>query len=306
MEYRAISADCHVIEPAGTFVDRVPAKLRDSAPKIVPTDDGANGWQIEDAPATSFGLDSAAIWTYEEYQRSGLRHEDTARGAWDPKAHVEDMRKDGVDASVLYPGMGLRLYNMKDQELRQACMRAWNDWLAEFCSHDRARLIGPPMLPTEEDDIQVAVRELERNVKEHNVCTAQLNIFPLKRFWEPYYDPDLKMVSSEGRIGWLPHFAVRADESYRRHRHWLKFKLKRLPSDYLKTNLYSTFIEDRLGILAREIIGTDTLMWSSDYPHSDSTWPNSQAQNEKQFEGVSPEDKRKMLAGNAVRLYRLD
>ena len=366
MEYQAISADCHVIEPAGTFVDRVPAKLRDRAPKIVPTDDGANGWQVEDAPATSFGLDSAAIWTYEEYQRGGLRHEDTARGAWDPKAHVEAMRKDGVDASVLYPGVGLRLYNMKDQELRQACMQAWNDWLAEFCSHDRARLIGPPLLPTEEDDIQVAVRELERNVKEHNVRTAQLNIFPWKRFWEPYYDPlweaaqsmgiplafhrgvqrpfalgsqrdgpwmanqvmrdfsytmpfadlifggvfdrfpDLKMVSSEGRIGWLPHFAVRADESYRRHRHWLKFKLKRLPSDYLKTNLYSTFIEDRLGILAREIIGTDTLMWSSDYPHSDSTWPNSQAQNEKQFEGVSPEDKRKMLAGNAVRLYRLD
>ena len=365
MEYHVISADCHVIEPPGTFVERVPKRLRDRVPRIVPTPDGANGWQFGDEPPRSFGLDSAAIFKYEDYKRSGLRHEDTARGAWDPKAHVEDMRKDGVDASVLYPGVGFRLYNLEDPEIRQACMRAYNDWIAEFCSHDPDRLIGPPMLPAEEDDIAIAVAELDRTAKARNIRSAQVPIFPWRRFYDTFYDPlweaaqsmgvsicfhrgvlrpfalgaqrdgpfmanqvmrdfsytmpfadlifggvfdrfpDLNIVSAEGRIGWLAHFAIRADESYRRHRHWSGLTLKRMPGEYLNTNLYSTFIEDRLGIETREITGCDTFMWSSDYPHSDSSWPDSRKLNEEQFVGVPGEERRKMLAGNAVRLYGL-
>jgi hypothetical protein len=46
-------------------------------------------------------------------------------------------------------------------------------------------------------------------------------------------------------------------------------------------------------------------MWSSDYPHSDSTWPHSTKIIEEQFEGVPMEDKYKMIAGNAISLYRL-
>lgn len=118
--------------------------------------------------------------------------------------------------------------------------------------------------------------------------------------------PRLKFVSGEGRTGWLAHFAERADASYERHRHWQHFTLQRRPSDYLRENVYSTFIEERLGILTRDLIGEDNQMWSSDYPHSDSTWPRSQEIIEKQFEGVPEDVKRKMLAGNAVRLYHLN
>ncbi len=365
MEYNVISADCHVIEPPDTFDQRMPARLRERAPRIVAVSDGGEGWEVEGEQAHSFGLDTAAIFSYERYTPGGLSFSEVARGGWDPKAHLDDMRADGVDASVLYPGMGLRLYNLKDAELRLACIRAWNDWMAEFCSHDRSRLVGPPMLPTEEEDIAVAVAELERNVKEHRVVTAQMPIFPYRRYYEPYYDPlwhaaqsmnvslaihrglqrpfalghsregpwmanqvmrdfsytmpiadllfggvfdrfpDLKIVSAEGRIGWLGHFVVRADESYRRHRHWLHFEMKRSPGEYVRENVYSTFIEDRLGIEMRETIGVDNQMWSSDYPHSDSSWPNSQRLIRDQLEGVSDEDKRKLLSENAARLYRL-
>ena len=56
----------------------------------------------------------------------------------------------------------------------------------------------------------------------------------------------------------------------------------------------------------RELIGVDSQMWSSDYPHSDSTWPNSLKSLDEQFEGVPAEDRYKMVAGNAVRLYKLN
>ncbi len=366
MDYRVISADCHVLEPPDTFTDRVPAKLRDRAPRIAAAAEGGEGWQVEGEQVHSFGLDSATVFgAYENYKQRGLRFKDVAKGGWDPKVHLADMRKDGVDASVLYPGVGFRIYNMKDRELRLACMRAWNDWLAEFCSYDPARLIGPPMLPTEEDDIAVAVAKLERRVREHKIRTAQVPIFPWRRYYEPFYDPlwaaaerlgipiaihrglqrpfawgstregpwmanqvmrdfsytmpiadlifggvfdrfpKLVIVSAEGRIGWLAHFVVRADESYRRHRHWLKASLRRMPSEYVKSNVYSTFIEDRLGITQRGIIGVDNQMWSSDYPHSDSSWPHSKELNRVQLRGLPQAEKRKLLAENAVRLYRL-
>ncbi len=117
--------------------------------------------------------------------------------------------------------------------------------------------------------------------------------------------PRLRIVSGEGRIGWLIHFVQRADESYRRHRHWTNFHLSKLPSETVRESVYSTFIEDRMGVLMREYIGVENNMWSSDYPHSDSTWPNSQMRIEEQFQGVPEDDKRKMLAGNAARLYKL-
>ena len=367
MEYQVISADSHINEPPGTFVDRVPAKLRDRAPHVVETPDGGQGWQFPDSKASSFGLSTAAQWTYKNYRPSGLRFEEIIKGSWDPAEHVKDMKADGCDASVLYFGVAAGCYNMKDPELRVASLRAYNDWLGEFCSHDRRRLIGPPLLPTEEETIEPALEELQRNVKEHEIITAQVPIFPWRRYFDSFYDPlwamaqetqmpiafhrglqrpfafgspseggpwmanqvmrdfsytmpvadlifggvfdrfpDLKVVASEGRTGWLVHFVQRADESYRRHRHWLKAELKRIPSDYLKENVYSTFIEDRVGVLLREMIGIDNQMWSSDYPHSDSTWPRSQEAIDLQFEGVPDSDRRKMLAENAVRLYRLN
>ena len=370
MEYRVISADSHINEPPDTFVDRVPAKLRDIAPKVVEAPDGGEGWVFDGRPLTSFGLTSAAVAKGkvrgpEDYIPSGLRFEDVGKGSWDPKAHVEDMERDGVDASVLYFGMAVSCYNTENGELRRACLRAYNDWLAEFCSADPERLIGVAMLPSEEETIEPAIEELHRTLA-MGYKSVQVPIFPHKRYHDPFYDPlwaaveeagvpiavhrglnrtgifgavrggpwmsnqvqrdftyampigdlifgrvfdrfpKLKFVSGEGRTGWLSFFTQRADESFRRHRFWIGQELDRLPSDYVKANVFSTFIEDRLGILTRDLIGTENQMWSSDYPHSDTTWPNSQQIIEEQFEGVPAGVKRAMLAGNATRLYGLN
>jgi uncharacterized protein len=372
MKYDVISADSHINEPPGTWMERVPAKFKDAAPRIVTTSDGGEGWKFPDEPQVhSFGLVSATLQrgearAPERYIPSGLKFDEVARGSWDPRQHVEDMRTDGCDASIVYFGVAASMYNIKERDLRLACFRAFNDWLGEFCSYDPIRLMGPPLLPVEEESTQDALDELHRNIERWHIRSAQIPIFPWKRYHDKFYDPlwalaqeldlplafhrglnrpfafgapsqggpwmanqvmrdfsysmpladivfggvfdrfpNLKIVSAEGRTGWLIHFVQRADESLRRHGPWLNVKLNRLPSDCVKHNIYSTFIDDRAGILMRELIGVDTQMWSSDYPHSDSTWPNSMKIIEEQFEGVPAGDKHKMIAGNAVGLYKL-
>ena len=66
-----------------------------------------------------------------------------------------------------------------------------------------------------------------------------------------------------------------------------------------------TFISDKPGVEMRHHIGLDNIMWSSDYPHPDSTWPESQKVIEWQMEGVPDDDRRKIVCDNAVRLYHL-
>src|SRR5215469_9227560 len=119
MKYNVISADSHISEPPETWIERVPQKFRDLAPRIVATPDGGEGWKFPDEThIASFGLGSATLQKGvirgpEQYIASGLRFEDMARGSWDPKQHLEDMKTDGCDASVLYIGVAAGVYNIK-------------------------------------------------------------------------------------------------------------------------------------------------------------------------------------------------
>ncbi len=99
--------------------------------------------------------------------------------------------------------------------------------------------------------------------------------------------PRLKFVSVEGNIGWLGYFLEKSDRTYKRHRHWTKLDLPKPPSEYFHRQVYATFIEDKIGVKIRKDIGVDNLMWSSDYPHTDTTWPNSRQYIADTFEGVS-------------------
>lgn len=117
--------------------------------------------------------------------------------------------------------------------------------------------------------------------------------------------PNLKFVSAENDIGWIAHFMGRMDHAFERYGTMVKSKLKLKPSEYFQRQIHATFMDDAVGVANRSWIGTDNIMWSSDYPHSDSTWPHSQEVISKDFAGVSEEDKRKILVDNAVRLYKL-
>jgi len=123
--------------------------------------------------------------------------------------------------------------------------------------------------------------------------------------------PKLRIYWAENNIGWLPYYFEQIDHEYTVNRFWAERclglpQLKRLPSEYLKENAYWGFFEDYIGVKLRHEIGVDRIMWSTDFPHIVTRWPNSLKVLESQMTGVPPKEKRMMVADNAIRFFHLD
>jgi predicted TIM-barrel fold metal-dependent hydrolase len=123
--------------------------------------------------------------------------------------------------------------------------------------------------------------------------------------------PKLQIYWAENNVGWLPYFYEQIDHEYSVNRFWAERhlglpRLKRLPSEYLKEHAYWGFFEDHVGVQLRHEVGVDRIMWSTDFPHVVTRWPNSLAFLESQMAGVPQDERRKMVAGNAIKLFRLD
>ncbi|MBI3743193.1 MAG: amidohydrolase family protein, partial [Chloroflexi bacterium] len=89
---------------------------------------------------------------------------------------------------------------------------------------------------------------------------------------------DLKVISVENDLGWAPYLMQRMDYGQRRKggRRGTPFASGLTPSERFKRNVRCTFMTDSLGIKCLDLLGADVPMWATDYPHDDSTWPNSQ------------------------------
>jgi predicted TIM-barrel fold metal-dependent hydrolase len=246
------------------------------------------------------------------------------------------MELDGVAGEVLYPSQGLFYFRVSDTALMSAIFRAYNDWLAEFCRTDPARLKGIAMINL--DDVQEGIKELERAAR-LGLAGAMITEYPLehRRYDQPEYEPfgpppglgmplslhtatrrrgrfaeqatDLRDASSrstkafypalsmcdmifsgvferyprltvaivEFELSWAPHILSSMDYTYReRHGEAIyRFKDSMRPSDFFHRNVVLSFQEDAIGIRLRDAIGVDNMMWGSDYPHSESTFPQS-------------------------------
>ena len=115
--------------------------------------------------------------------------------------------------------------------------------------------------------------------------------------------PGLRFVSSEFNTGWIANWLERLDHSLYRSRSAAPDYLDLTPSEYWRRQFYATFEDDRHGILTRDTIGTNTLMWGNDFPHHDAVWPNSQRVLDEVFEGVPEEVRRETTVLNVARLY---
>ena len=115
--------------------------------------------------------------------------------------------------------------------------------------------------------------------------------------------PRLKLVLAEADTGWLPWLLERLDRGQLRYGAQNDISLKLKPSEYFHRNVSASFIMDRVGVFTRQFMGVDNLMWSSDYPHTDSTWPKSRESIAHDFAGVSETDMYKMTCTNAAKLY---
>jgi predicted TIM-barrel fold metal-dependent hydrolase len=118
--------------------------------------------------------------------------------------------------------------------------------------------------------------------------------------------PNLKVVCTEVEIGWVAPLFSRIDKYYRRFQKTMETPLTMKPSDYFRRQIYATFIDDPFGVKTYEDIGVNNFLWSTDYPHSASTWPNSQEAMTRMFATVPEPDLRKLARENAAHLYGLN
>ena len=117
--------------------------------------------------------------------------------------------------------------------------------------------------------------------------------------------PDLRLGLIESGVGWMPWAADYMDRTWRMQRHWTECQIKHTPSHYFDKNLYASFIHDPIGVELRHHPGGKNIMWSSDYPHSETTFPHSHKAIEDNFKGVPKPERDWIIAGCAEKFFGL-
>ena len=361
--YKIWSSDSHILEPGDLWEKRIDKGFKDKAPRIVREGD-LDQWYCEDVPFGAIGVNQQAGLRFEDSENLTLlgAMETVPLGGVDPDAHVKDMDLDGVEGGVLYPSQALTVWQVPASDLFSAICRAYNDYLADFCSgrpHPN-RLTGIAMVNV--DSVEDAVGEMQR-VAKMGMPGAMIAVRPLLRYNEAAYDnlwacaqdldmpislhtgtfrwrpgmastfhvdysnrdfdvrqclsdmimsgvferyPRLMVGAIEFEISWAPFFMTSMDFLYKDT--WLgrqvgRFTTDMLPSDFFRRNVFLGFQEDELGIALRHHVGVDNLLWGSDYPHAESTFPRSQQILEEIFHDVSEDEKSKIAGENTAKLY---
>lgn len=117
--------------------------------------------------------------------------------------------------------------------------------------------------------------------------------------------PQLRLVIVESGVGWMSWMAEYMDRTWEKQRYWTDSTLTEKPSFFMDRNVYGSFIHDRVGILNRNLPGGRNIMWSSDYPHSETTFPHSLHVIERDFAGIPEADINEIVYERAKRLYRV-
>ena len=199
---RLISADSHVMEPLDLWWNALGHKFGDRTPRYLNEYQGETGnffytgyqgwpvsWLRDNRPETE--------WAALEAAERGM-----AACGYDPQVRVQFQEEAGIEAEVLNPTRLMNVMRNPDPEVVQACSEVYNDWLAEFISHDRKRLVGVSAIPM--NDVDWAVRELERTTQKGLVsaminCQAPEGRLPYRdtsydRFWDVASQADVPIT----------------------------------------------------------------------------------------------------------------
>ena len=118
--------------------------------------------------------------------------------------------------------------------------------------------------------------------------------------------PTLQVSFVESGGSWLPAVMERMDEAQRQYGTWfLRPQLPMLPSEYVKRQVHVSFQHGRNVLSVLDICGLDALMWGSDYPHLEGTYPNTKQVLDSIFEGVSDAVRRAITGDNFAKLFRV-
>jgi predicted TIM-barrel fold metal-dependent hydrolase len=165
---RIFSADSHITEPPDCYTRFIDPAFREDAPHIVHHESKGDLYVIPGmnkpiaiGPLAAAGIPSDQLKTF------GKTFDQLHRSGWDPKARAADQVRDGVSGEILYPTVGMLICNHKDLAYKQACMDAYNCWIAEYCAEDPDRLfgLGQSALLSVEKGIDDLVRMKELGLK---------------------------------------------------------------------------------------------------------------------------------------------
>jgi predicted TIM-barrel fold metal-dependent hydrolase len=288
-------------------------------------------------------------------------------GGSDPRARLVDMDAEGIDQAVLFPSIGLYFWALDDAPVAAALARAYNDWLADYCSADPARLFGAAMLPMQ--DPSAAVAELHRAVVElgfpaafvrPNPCMGRslphaayeplwsaaedlgvpvgihegssvivptlgsdrpFNPLVLHAVSHPFEEmlacaqliafgvlerhPGLQVIFLESGGGWVPFWLERLDEETSSFRGFCP-EMRLDPSEYFARQCTVSYEVDEATLPAlAPFIGAERIVWGSDYPHHDATFPGAVDALWATIAPLVPADQARILGANARRVYRL-
>jgi len=284
------------------------------------------------------------------------------RGARDLALRAEDMDRDGVDAELVFPSLGLMLPRIDDREAQVTACRIYNDWAWDYTAQMRDRLIPAAMIPC--IDFDDALAECKRTATKGFAafCLWEgLNNYNDSR-WDPIFayaaemkiplvfhtgvgdiniralkgpggalfnytrqmndavdiitqlvaggvldrNPQAHILFAEHSAGWLWGLAERMDEVYQGHAASIDPKLSRLPSQIVRDQVHCALQNDTGSIATRRGVGVGALLFATDYPHSEGTFPFSKGVVDRMMSehpDCSMDEFIDILGGNAATLF---
>jgi predicted TIM-barrel fold metal-dependent hydrolase len=365
MKYLYNSADNHIDSrwlPANLWQERIDAKFREQAPRVVETPEGTRWiWEGKVRGDAADGQSNAQLL------KSFFPTADVPPGALPPSN--PELLLHHMDLAKIYAGVyygDTRKWGIEDQALRLAVFKVYNDFMLELSSHSPDRLVMLPNLPTFAPELCRA--ELERVISkgakavEFGCFDVGVPIFD--EAWEEVFavaaeagvplcchigdragvsyppnergssfahfstspfalakqipqfvfsgvfdrHPKLHVSVAECRIGWLPFLISWMDRQARVRAPDPTVPLKQLPSEYVKNNMSFTFEEDYVGA---RMIAFDwayikhSIVWGSDYPHEQGTWPDAGKAIDIMFADVPADLKHEILFDRTARLFNV-
>lgn len=385
-QFKVIDTDTHVIEPYDLWTSRVSVeKYGDKVPHVRWDDDlEEDAWFFGDKRVGAAAAAAQAGWS-EYPPKHPRRLADVDPATWDASERLNIMDKYGIWAQVLYPnvaGFGAgKMLTIGDSELMLECVRAYNDFLAEYASVDPRRFVPIMALPFW--DLDATEKEMARAAglgHKGVIMTGEPFFWGMPKIADPHWDrlwaaaeeaglsvnfhigsgdmsifdrayegagehanyagfgvqfgignvsvianlicggvchrfPELKFVSVESGVGWLPYALHHLDWQWKNcgvPQEHPEYDL--LPSEYFKRQMFGCFwFEDATVKAAIDQLGAHCLLYESDFPHPTSMAPGPATVAVQPREYIAgalgdlPEPTlRAILHDNAAALYHLD
>ncbi len=154
-----IDADGHVTEPRALWEEFAEPAFRDQVIQVRTDPDGEDRMYWEGQAHGGSPVPSCVPGGMNDRSRR-YTWDDLLPGGYDPARRLEVLDEEGIDQALLFPSMYLIFGNIRDVAVAEACCRAYNDWMADFCKRDPRRLFGAGIIPLQ--DVDRAAREVER------------------------------------------------------------------------------------------------------------------------------------------------